>query len=212
MTYQLPGSAPVKDRRVRRSRAALMRATIDLVTERGTAAVPISDLAEAADVSRQVVYQQFGDRDTLLLETALDLGRRELVPSVTGIADTTGRGQVLALARHFAGHRAFYRVIFTGACGYGINKALGALLIPYNREALGQLYGERLDPRTIEDLAVFLVGGASVLVNAWVVEGEDPLDPEEFTDRLIRMVALVVDMQYAPVTSAGDGERAVGDP
>lgn len=33
----------------------------------GTAAVPISDVAEAADVSWQVVHPHFGDRDTSLL-------------------------------------------------------------------------------------------------------------------------------------------------
>jgi hypothetical protein len=38
----------------------------------------------AADVSRQLVYQQFGDRDTLLLEAALDLATTELVRRVTG--------------------------------------------------------------------------------------------------------------------------------
>ncbi|MFI1212945.1 TetR family transcriptional regulator [Streptomyces sp. NPDC020802] len=36
--------------------------------ERGTSAVALSDIAEAADVSRKVVYQPFGDRDTQLLE------------------------------------------------------------------------------------------------------------------------------------------------
>jgi AcrR family transcriptional regulator len=67
------------DRRARRSRRALMRAAVALVGERGSTNVPVSDLAEAADVSRQLVYQQFGDRDTLLLEAALDLATDELV-------------------------------------------------------------------------------------------------------------------------------------
>jgi len=31
-------------------------------------------------VSRQVVYVQFGDRDSLLVEAAVDLVRRELFP------------------------------------------------------------------------------------------------------------------------------------
>jgi AcrR family transcriptional regulator len=46
---------PALDRRVRRSRTALMRAAVALVTECGTAAVSLSDVAEAADVSRRVV-------------------------------------------------------------------------------------------------------------------------------------------------------------
>jgi len=62
-----------------------------LVTERGTAAVSLSDIAEAADVSRRVVYQHFGDRDTLLLEAGLDLARRELLPYLADNPQTSGR-------------------------------------------------------------------------------------------------------------------------
>ncbi|RAY15731.1 TetR family transcriptional regulator [Actinomadura craniellae] len=187
-----PASTPVQDRRVRRSRAALMRAAVTLVAERGTAAVPISDLAEAADVSRQVVYQQFGDRDTLLLEAALDLARHELAPHLTDVAQApAGRARALAVARHFADHRVFYRALMTGSCGYALNRALTDLLIPLNRQVAHLLLGERLDPRTSEDLATFLTGGAAAVVNTWVVEGADPLDPEELTDRLMRAMSFV---------------------
>src|SRR5215472_1591063 len=68
-----------RDRRVVRSRSALMRAAVALVGERGTTAVPIPDIAEAADVSRQLVYLHFGNREMLLLEAALDLARKELL-------------------------------------------------------------------------------------------------------------------------------------
>ena len=76
---ELNPAEPARDRRVRRSRAALMRAAVALVSERESTAVTVSEIAEAADVSRQVLYQQFGDRDALLLEAALDLVRRELL-------------------------------------------------------------------------------------------------------------------------------------
>src|SRR3954471_4512688 len=93
---------PARDRRVRRSRSALMTAAITLVTQRGTAAVPLSDIAEAADVSRQVVYQQFGDRDGFPREAALALARRELLPAMVDIGSSTrtGRDPALAMARH----------------------------------------------------------------------------------------------------------------
>src|SRR5262245_49685676 len=107
-----------------------MAAAITLVTERGTADVPVSDLAEAADVSRRLVYQQFRDRDTLLLEAALDLARRELLPGVT---DGDGRGRALALARHMAAHRAFYRALLTGPCAFALGRALSGLFMPVNR-------------------------------------------------------------------------------
>jgi AcrR family transcriptional regulator len=68
------------DRRVLRSRSALFGAAVRLVSERGTTAIPITDLAEAADVSRRLVCLQFGDRESLLVEAAADLVRRELTP------------------------------------------------------------------------------------------------------------------------------------
>src|SRR5436190_129354 len=99
----------------------LTRAAVSLVTGRGTAAVPISDIAEAADVSRRVVYKHFGDRDALLLEAGLDLARRELLPA---IADTShlppGRARALAMVRHFADHRVFYRALLTGSCAFAL--------------------------------------------------------------------------------------------
>jgi AcrR family transcriptional regulator len=66
------------DPRVRRTRAAVLRAAVDLVSERGTTAVTISEIAAAANVSRRAVYQHFGDLDAVLLEAGLDLARREL--------------------------------------------------------------------------------------------------------------------------------------
>lgn len=185
-----------------------MLAAVALVTERGTAAVPISDIAEAADMSRQVVYQQFGDRDTLLLEAALDLARRELLPRISDIPHAlTGRGRSLAVARHFADHRVFYRALLTGSCAFGLSKALTGLLIPLNRQVVEQAYGGRLDARTVEDIATFLTGGGAAFVNTWVVEGEDPLDPEEFTDRLMRMVSVAADALRQPTPTTHDREH-----
>jgi AcrR family transcriptional regulator len=182
--------APAKDRRVRRSRAALMRAAVGLVSERDSAAVPVSEIAEAADVSRQVLYQQFGDRDALLLEAALDLVRRELLDDLPD----DERASMLALARHFAAHRRFYRALLTSSSAFALNKALTGLFLPINRQHIAQLLGRRLDARGVEDLAAFLTGGAAAVVNTWVIEGPEPLDPEEFTDRLMRIRTVVTAM------------------
>jgi len=175
-----------------------MRAAIALVGERGTAAVPVSEIADAADVSRQLVYQHFGDRDTLLLEAAVDLARRELLPSLADVRPAPGRrAPALAVARHFAEHRAFYRALLTGSSAFALNRELTELLIPVNRQVVQRVYGKLLDPRTIDDLATFLTGGSAAFVNTWVVEGADPLDPEEFTDRLLRMLSVVL-AQHLP--------------
>ncbi|MEV6829943.1 TetR/AcrR family transcriptional regulator [Amycolatopsis sp. NPDC051102] len=187
--------APAKDRRVRRSRAALMRAAVELVSERDSTAVTVSEIAEAADVSRQVLYQQFGDRDALLLEAALDLVRRELLAELDGLGHPGGEhAALLALGRHFARYRRFYRALLTGASAFALNRALTGLFLPVNRQHLGRALGGHLDAESVEDLATFLTGGAGAVVNAWVVDGPDPLDPEEFAGRLLRMHSVVTTM------------------
>src|SRR3954447_10393625 len=204
---------PARDRRVRRSRSALMAAAITLVTERATAAIPLSDIAESADVSRQVVYQQFGDRDGLLLEAALDLARRELLPAMLdiGSATLTGRDPALAMARHFADHRVFYRAMMTGSSGYALNKALLELMIPVNREVVGYIYGGQLATEPAEDLAAYLTGGWGGFVNTWVVEGTDPLDPDEFASRLMQLMALLIGGLRPRTTLTPDRETPEDD-
>lgn len=169
-----------------------MSAAVALVSERGTADVPVSDIAEAADVSRRLVYQQFSDRDTLLLEAALDLARRELLPGVT---EGDGHKRALTVTRHMAAHRSFYRAVLTSPCGFALGKALGGLFLPVNREAVHMMFGERLDAHTLEDLAAFLTGGWGNFVHTWVVEGQEPLNPEEFAGRLLRAASALLDQK-----------------
>lgn len=172
-----------RDPRAARSRAALYAAAVRLVSGRGSASVPVTDLAEVAGVSRQLVYLHFADRDGLLVAAALDLARRELLP-----ARESGRAAVLATARHFAAHRAFYRALLTGPCAFALTTALGELLAPVNRHAVRALFGDRVPAGTVDDLAVFLTGGAGAVINAWLLGAEETLDPEDLADRLGRIL------------------------
>jgi hypothetical protein len=54
---------------------------------------------------------------------------------------------------------------------------------------------------------VFLTGGSGAVFNTWIVEGEDPLDPEAFTDRLMRMLSVVAEAFGEPAKSHGDQEH-----
>lgn len=191
MEFELAATTPAKDRRVRRSRAALMQAAVALVTERGTAAIPISDIAAAADVSRQLVYQHFGDRDALLLEAALDLARTELLPRFADAESSEGLERARAMTRHFAEHRVFYRAMLNSSSAYALNKALSGLLTPVNRRGIEAHFPEDHDPQQLDDLAVFITGGGATVINAWVTEADEPLDPEGLADRLIGLIGIV---------------------
>jgi AcrR family transcriptional regulator len=186
----LPAQPPTLDRRVRRSRLALLRASIALVAERGTTAVTVSDIAEAADVSRQLVYQQFSDRDTLLLEAARDLAERELLPRITNPAE--GDTPMLSVAEHFAEHRSFYRPMLTGPCAFGLDGLLCGMLGPYNQQIVQLMSPKPLAPQLAADLTAFVTGGFAQVINAWVIDGPDPLDPPAFAERLMRLIPLLI--------------------
>ncbi|MHA3024675.1 TetR/AcrR family transcriptional regulator [Mycobacterium sp. BMJ-28] len=181
---------PARDPRAQRTRAVLMRAALDLVSERGTAAVTMSDIAEAANVSRKAAYQQFGDRDALLLGTALDLVRRELIPALESLP--RGRARVLTNARHFAGHRAFYRPVLLSAGGLPLSRELAHFLSPITHESLALQFGDTVSAATIADLTTTYVGGSTALLIKWLVEDGEPLDPEDFTERYFRVQSLVL--------------------
>ncbi|MET7475644.1 TetR/AcrR family transcriptional regulator [Streptomyces sp. NPDC005648] len=176
-----------QDPRVLRSRAALMGAAVRLVSERGSTALSVKDLAEAAGVSRQLVYLQFGDRDTLLVEAAADLVRRELFE---GMEDDDPRAWASAMARHFAGRRAFYRAMLTGSCAFAMTRTLTGLFGGVNDTFLRRRFGV-VDEDVAHDLAAFVAGGTGAVVNDWLIDGDDPLDPEALARRLLRLTAVV---------------------
>jgi AcrR family transcriptional regulator len=176
-----------------------MDAAVALVSERGTASVALSDIAEAADVGRKAAYAQFGDRDTLLLEASMDLLRRELLPDITALPP--GRARAIASSRHFAAHRSFYRAVLVSSSATQLSAAVGELFLPRTRERLHYLFAD-VDAQLVSDLAIQLHGGMIALLTNWLVDGDDPLNPEEFADRLLRV-------QYFLVPA---GELDDGDP
>jgi AcrR family transcriptional regulator len=178
-----------RDRRVRRSRAALIAAAVRLVSERGTTALPVSDLSDAADVSRQLVYLHFGDRDGLLVAAAADLVERELLTDV-GDAGASHHARLLATARHFAQHRSFYRAMLTGSCAFPMTRALNRLFGSLVTAAgLREIFGG-LDAATAHDLATLITSGTGTIVYGWVIDADDPLDPEELADRLVHLLTV----------------------
>jgi AcrR family transcriptional regulator len=183
---------PAKDRRVRRTRAALLGAATALVSARGTANVPVSDIADAAGVSRQLVYLHYGDRDTLLLEAALDLARSELaVPCEKPPTGLFARERALAVAKHFVAHQGFYRAMFETASAYALNRVVSGLLAPLRSGALQGRFGDAMPPPLADDLAVFVIGGGTALLSSWVTGTDDELDPEAMADRLLAVERIV---------------------
>lgn len=183
LTFEQRGSTHV-DPRVRRSRAALFTAVAELVSTAGSTDLSLAAIAEAADVSRQVIYQQFGDRETLVVQTALDLLRHDVLPEIADRPTLAPRARALVTAKHFAAHHRFYRPVLAGSCAAAFSRGLTELHLPPNRALVDQILGEHRDPQTAEDLAVYLTGGGIAFLTAWVLNGSEHQDCERFVDRL----------------------------
>ncbi|MEV1064888.1 helix-turn-helix domain-containing protein [Streptomyces sp. NPDC050263] len=178
----------MRDRRVRRSRSALLSAAVRLVGERGTTALSATELAEAADVSRRVLYLHFGDRDGVLIAAAVELVTRELLPQLP--EDLEDAPTTLAMARHFAEHRPFYRAMLTGSCAYAATRTVLGLLRSYGIAGARRRFVD-LDEQAAAEVADFLTGAGAMALTAWLVDGPDPLDPAEFAERLMRVESVI---------------------
>lgn len=206
------------DRRVRRSRSALMRAAIALVSERGTADVAVSEIAETADVSRQLVYQHFGDRDALLLAAAVDLAERELLPHVAAQPESiAGKDRrLLIVVGHFAQHHSFYRAVLNGSRSFELTSALSDMLSPLNQQLVGLMCDAELEPQVVEDLSLFVTAGWGAVINRWLMEDADSLDVHAFSQRLMDIFWVIVGAATGmttggPRTSPGPASRPSGE-
>jgi AcrR family transcriptional regulator len=184
MSIESQDSPDVGDRRVRRTRAALFAAARRLVTERRTTEVSVTELADAADVSRRVLYQHFGDRDALLVAAAVDLVAQELVPLMPD--DLEESATAMAVVGHFAEHREFYRAMLTGSCAYQTSKTVNSLFRPFSVVSVQQTF-DNLDAQAADEVADFLTGATAMALTGWLVEEQESLDPTDFAVRLVRI-------------------------
>ncbi|WP_176611547.1 TetR/AcrR family transcriptional regulator [Actinomadura sp. WMMB 499] len=174
-----------EDKRVRRSRAALVEAAVRLVTERGTTAIPVTDLTEAADVSRKLLYLHFGDRDGLLVAATIDLTERWAATG--GAQDPETR--VVELARHLSEHQTFYRAVLSGSCAFAASEALKEVFGDLNRTTVSVLFGG-LDEDALNDVRVFFAAGVMAIVHSWIAGPGSPADPNALADRLRRLTGI----------------------
>jgi AcrR family transcriptional regulator len=87
----------LRERKKRRTREAIAQAAGDLFRERGFAAVTVDDVARAADVSRQTVFNYFPTKEQMLFDRDEEIGAA-LLSLVSGRPD--GISLLAAFRRH----------------------------------------------------------------------------------------------------------------
>ncbi|MFT4200285.1 TetR/AcrR family transcriptional regulator [Gordonia sp. (in: high G+C Gram-positive bacteria)] len=194
------------DPRVRRSRAAIMDATIDLVVERDSSAISMTDLADAAGVSRPVLYQHYGDRDGILVAAMTELIDRELLPAVDpNPANPMPFAQVLT--DHFARHSRFYRALLRGSAAFSVVRAITDLLAVPGAELLRQRSDGTVPEAQIREMAKFGASAAAMMLAEWLVDEPASVDGSAASEDPTALVGLLMRIDETIIAIAGNVDR-----
>lgn len=180
----MPARTHSVDPRAERVRTRLREAAFALAHERPVDQITVGDIVARAEVSRQVFYQHFGDRDDAVATafiaafaaatTALDRG------TAGGTADedrsvitADARTRILRLFDFAAEHRSMYRNIVPSAVTQRVVTAFRAELQPACEQIArqGMPVVSPIASLTPESVTRFLVGGFMEVLRSWM---EDP--------------------------------------
>lgn len=171
------------DRRVRRTRAALNAAVVDLIVERGYDAVTVQDIIERADVGRSTFYAHYKDKDDLLLG-----GIEVLRPMIDSRSSDRLLGFSLELFRHARSHRRFHRAVVGRRAGNIVLKWLTSMVADLVRQDLARFPQRPTASIPPELLVQFVAGAYMSVLTAWLT-ADDDVGVEE-VDRFFRTLVV----------------------
>lgn len=177
-----------------RRRQQLLDVALEVFGERGFHPTSMNDVAEAAGVTKPVLYQHFGSKRDLYREVLTDVGAHLLdeITKATAAARSPHEQVELGFIAYFrfvAANEAAYRVLFGGGTrrdeefAAQVAKVEGAIA-----EAIATLIDvEGLDGAQRRQLAHGLVGLAEGTSRLWMSEGAS--QPAEEMARLVAGLA-----------------------
>jgi AcrR family transcriptional regulator len=165
------------DPRAERVRTRLREAAFALAHERPVDELTVGDIVARAEVSRQVFYQHFKDRDDAIA-TAFTVAFAAATADMgcidgTAVGGGDARARILRLFDFAAEHRSMYRNIVPSAVTQRVVTAFRAELQPACEEIAtqGMPVVSPIASLTPESVTRFLVGGFMEVLRAWM---EDP--------------------------------------
>ena len=174
--------------RTTRAREALMDATLSLVSQREVDGITLTEVAEAAGVSRPTVYKLFNDTTSLVAATAAEFIGKAVAEAERRIDAETDRGYFEALMRGFVeqvyAERDFCRNVMHGpAAGKTASFVIGFL----DERMRTREVGKRMAGAgaSADDFRAALSAGVVWLLTKWLAsdfEGEN--SPANMAKRL----------------------------
>ena len=172
------------DRRVRRTRAALGQALLDLATERPFERLTVRELVDRADVGYATFFRHYASKEALLLDVFGGI--------VGELADllqpTTEEGRLEEAGRqlfdYVARHEARLRLLFAAQRGTAVEREVRAAV---EARVLASP-GFRPPADVPADLAAHHLAVASLALVAWWLEHGMPHPPERMGQIYARLV------------------------
>lgn len=174
--------------RTRRVREALIQAAFDLVSKAPVADISLTEIAQAAAVSRPTVYKQFNDTASLVAVATIESLDSILASIDAELSFEDGDEYLRALMRRFVNavceHRDFYRHAIYGPSAAQIMTGVARMLDERMRT---RLIGHRLasSETSADDCRAAISAGIVWLLVRWL--GGDPEDtdgPDAIADRI----------------------------
>lgn len=166
------------DPRAERVRTRLRAAAFALAHERPVDEITVGDLVGRAEVSRQVFYRHFRDRDDAVAAAF----SHEFCASAGPVDGEDARARILRLFGFAAEHRAMYRHVVPSTVTRVVVGTFRDALLPACEDiaAQGMAVLASIAPLPAESVSRFLVGGFMEVLRSWM---EDP-DATDLTARV----------------------------
>ncbi|MFM8868119.1 MAG: TetR/AcrR family transcriptional regulator [Ilumatobacteraceae bacterium] len=171
----------------------ILDVALRVFAERGFHETSMNDVAEAAGITKPVVYQHFASKSALFLEIIDEVGR-EMITSVTSASSSQGDGRtktelgVIAFFQWVAAYNDSFRFLFDSGVrtdpefATAIQKVLDSMA-----EAIAPLISNTIAPERLDLLAHGVVGTCESVARHLIVH-RTSFDPQEVG----RMVAELV--------------------
>ncbi len=162
------------DRRIARTRRALLEAMVALIHERGWEELSVQDVCDRADVGRSTFYLHYADKEDLLRGAFDDL-RRALRTQLASPGDAARPlGFTAAMIRHAYENERLFRAVVGKRGGHAVQRRFREVVLGLVKEDLSPL---GLVPQRRDAFAAF-AGGAFLELLTWALEARDPPAPE----------------------------------
>ena len=176
-------SAPIQDRRIRRTQHLLAQALIALTLEKGYEAVTIRELTERADIGYATFFRHYRDKDALL-QDVLDVVLAELqqlLAATDPAADPAAVGTLVF--RYVQAHSEIVRVLL------GRHALLQGLIARVTRLVVAEHAATWPAGVVPVDVAAHHIVSATIALIGWWLDHGMPYPPEQMGQIYAALIA-----------------------